>query len=1132
MEGLVTPTSILGMDTDLASVMVKEEIVDPLEILPDPLAVPNNPEEITANASSESVVESPTTGDFLKVWNSKCVFCDRIPQTSDEPKLLECLHSACTACINSQCEQTNETTESNDSMVVLCKLCDMRSTISQIIENQFLLELNSAEAETTAESEKVVAEIKCSSCSDEAIATSWCVNCEEYICDNCVQAHQRLKITKDHTIKPKDESSNSNSGTSVPKSMFCSLHSHERLSLFCVSCDKLTCRDCQLTEHRDHKYKFIHEIAEETRASMAILLKDVSYKRVLLSSAMKVIDDRQKLIQDKKNSLVKEITQMVVRLTNTINVRGKQLVMRLNEVCDSKQKTLNEKREALDQLSMLTDHCVGFTQHALDRGSDMALLHSKRHVLSHLNRIKSRRADIPNPEIPVRIHLALDKVPDLIKVVSSIGAIVVDGKIYPSTNSGNNSGSGPHQSPSPQALPAVSPQATITPINGPQTGPPGTPIGQVPLHPLTQVFGQNRPAGQQMMQQRPPQHSMQNQQRTPPSIVPRLPYHPNVQQAPAGQQQQVVIRLPGTNNQQVTSSTHPQGINQGMADGLNQNLRGLLQTAPTAYVANNQATFTPQNPQNIYRIQTQQTIQQGYRQPPPSYTNFQQPGIPQRPQIKFQQNPQQVQNYYPQQMHQVQQHPQNQQAMNAANQQQLHRMMTPNQQQIMVANSIAARQMSQRGPSPMMNQVAAAAYQQQQQGVNNQQQQNQMNQYLQQRQGPQQQQPHVQQQQPHMQQMQQVQVQQTTGGAQWHIPQQAMNGQAMNNQQYNSNDQNFQKNSLNNNAKPDDSFKITLKNLTPRPSPDTAAKTGAVSSTIPKTPSPNTTHGGKHDDAERKLDKFCQDSVNDLMATIAKLDSNGVQVLAENRTKGGSPHVDSSTDTRNGSATNERRPSLNNNVQSTLIKNPMAEVEKDDPNEDWCAVCMDGGELVCCDKCPKVFHQYCHIPNLSVEESDTWQCLLCMNFADVPNTALGEKREPGLSPKERKIAERIVLELYCQYEPSLPFRELVSPENTDYHTKIKKPMALEVIRQKLDWNSSDHYTEIIQLITDLRLMFRNAYNYNERGTQVYNDAQRLEEFLDQQLEKWLPAYAYEDPLRDDEDKLYPPLKRYKRIVSE
>lgn len=59
---------------------------------------------------------------------------------------------------------------------------------------------------------------------------------------------------------------------------------------------------------------------------------------------------------------------------------------------------------------------------------------------------------------------------------------------------------------------------------------------------------------------------------------------------------------------------------------------------------------------------------------------------------------------------------------------------------------------------------------------------------------------------------------------------------------------------------------------------------------------------------------------------------------------------------------------------------------KDDPNEDWCAVCLDGGELMCCDKCPKVFHQTCHIPNISSlpDESETWQCLLCVNLAELP----------------------------------------------------------------------------------------------------------------------------------------------------
>lgn len=61
-------------------------------------------------------------------------------------------------------------------------------------------------------------------------------------------------------------------------------------------------------------------------------------------------------------------------------------------------------------------------------------------------------------------------------------------------------------------------------------------------------------------------------------------------------------------------------------------------------------------------------------------------------------------------------------------------------------------------------------------------------------------------------------------------------------------------------------------------------------------------------------------------------------------------------------------------------------------------------------------------------ENDTWQCLLCMNFADIPDNVLGEKRDGEMSLKEKKIAERIVLELYCQYEPSLPFREVIGPD--------------------------------------------------------------------------------------------------------
>ena len=34
-------------------------------------------------------------------------------------------------------------------------------------------------------------------------------------------------------------------------------------------------------------------------------------------------------------------------------------------------------------------------------------------------------------------------------------------------------------------------------------------------------------------------------------------------------------------------------------------------------------------------------------------------------------------------------------------------------------------------------------------------------------------------------------------------------------------------------------------------------------------------------------------------------------------------------------------------------------------NEDYCAVCKNGGELLCCDTCPRVFHLQCHVPSLT-----------------------------------------------------------------------------------------------------------------------------------------------------------------------
>ncbi|NWI90539.1 AIRE regulator, partial [Pitta sordida] len=65
-------------------------------------------------------------------------------------------------------------------------------------------------------------------------------------------------------------------------------------------------------------------------------------------------------------------------------------------------------------------------------------------------------------------------------------------------------------------------------------------------------------------------------------------------------------------------------------------------------------------------------------------------------------------------------------------------------------------------------------------------------------------------------------------------------------------------------------------------------------------------------------------------------------------------------------------------------------------NEDECAACGDGGELICCDGCPRAFHLTCLVPPLPRVPSGTWRCGTC-----VPSVA-----EPGRLPEANTAVQR------------------------------------------------------------------------------------------------------------------------------
>lgn len=199
-------------------------------------------------------------------------------------------------------------------------------------------------------------------------------------------------------------------------------------------------------------------------------------------------------------------------------------------------------------------------------------------------------------------------------------------------------------------------------------------------------------------------------------------------------------------------------------------------------------------------------------------------------------------------------------------------------------------------------------------------------------------------------------------------------------------------------------------------------------------------------------------------------------------------------------------------------------------SEDFCAVCLIGGDLLCCDRCPKVFHLSCHIPSLLSFPSGDWVCSLCRDVV-LPEVEYNCENERGagltsahgLSACDQRKCERLTL-LILSNILSAPFHEPVSPLARHYYQIIKRPMDLSVIKAKLNKANTRHYNSPDQFVADMYLMFRNCAKFNYPDSEVAQAGRSLETFFTSKLKEVFPDRAFSvteaDSDSDEYDEAY------------
>ncbi|CAG2219116.1 unnamed protein product [Mytilus edulis] len=188
-----------------------------------------------------------------------------------------------------------------------------------------------------------------------APGSQYCIDCEEYYCENCKLLHNRQKLSRNHQFQKASDR--------IPEGKSrCSEHKEE-LSLICNTCNAQICTRCVTGKHNGHTFSQIVDVIVQLRGDNETKLRgktnEANQNIKKIEESLNVFDNSVesviKAINDEGNMIKRMVDKSVAQMIALVKEQSKKEKDKLmNMLSDAKSvlvggQTLDRKRNELDK---------------------------------------------------------------------------------------------------------------------------------------------------------------------------------------------------------------------------------------------------------------------------------------------------------------------------------------------------------------------------------------------------------------------------------------------------------------------------------------------------------------------------------------------------------------------------------------------------------------------------------------------------------------------------------------------------------------------------------------------------------------------------------------------------------------
>lgn len=208
---------------------------------------------------------------------------------------------------------------------------------------------------------------QCSVCGEDHVA--FCIECQDFLCDDCVVDHEQMALTKDHRIISTPTSSQASSRKTTPPGVStiiqsppgeqpppfdeeecstCDKHPEEKLAYFCQTCVAVVCNSCSVSDHSHHSCMTLREAYIRFNPTVGELLGKSQVEVNMLDLSFDAAEKMTKSVSKKQQEAVADVYKVFQAHKDALVQREKEVIAQINAIADLRLDSLSKEKEKIE----------------------------------------------------------------------------------------------------------------------------------------------------------------------------------------------------------------------------------------------------------------------------------------------------------------------------------------------------------------------------------------------------------------------------------------------------------------------------------------------------------------------------------------------------------------------------------------------------------------------------------------------------------------------------------------------------------------------------------------------------------------------------------------------------------------